>query len=402
MAAAPPSQRRDAAIVGIYEYPSRDVEGRVNPLQIKAECAARALEDAGLCWADVDAIFDAGDAGLMSGLTIAEYLGIRPTFLDTTMVGGSSYELHAAHARQAIGSGRARVALLTYGSTAHSNATAIGVGAGGGAGPPGPAANMERPWGSTLVANYALVAQRHMYQYGTTPQQLAEIAVATRAHAMRNPQAVAAMQALEFVDIRETRVADVLASRMIADPLHLLECCMISDGGGAVVIASAEVARDAAHPPVWILGAGEAVGHPENRGDLTVTAASRSGPRAFGEAGVRPDEMDVAMLYDSFTITVLTALEDLGFCKKGEGGAFVEGGRLRFDHPGGPALNTDGGGLSSNHPGMRGIFLLIEAVRQLRGCSCSQVEGARLAVAHGNGGMLGSRHCAGTVVLGRD
>jgi acetyl-CoA C-acetyltransferase len=220
---------------------------------------------------------------------------------------------------------------------------------------------------------------------------------------MRNPEAVAAMEALEFLDIRETTVDDVVGSRMIADPLHLLECCMISDGGGAVVIVAPEVARDCDKPPVWILGGGEATRYRENGGDVTTTAAAQSAPVAFGEAGVAPADIDVAMIYDSFSITVLAILEDLGFCKKGEGGSFVEGGRLRFDRPrDGPALNTDGGGLSSNHPGMRGIFLLIEAARQLRGTSTSQVEGASLAVAHGNGGMLGSRHSGGTVILGRD
>jgi len=177
---------------------------------------------------------------------------------------------------------------------------------------------------------------------------------------------------------------------------------MISDGGGAAVIASAGVARDCRQTPVWLLGSGEAIAHPENGGDITVTAAAQSGPQAFGEAGVRPGEIDIAMLYDSFTITVLTVLEDLGFCKKGEGGSFVQGGRLRFDSEARPALNTDGGGLSSSHPGMRGLFLLIEATRQLRGQSTSQVEGARLAVASGLGGRLGSRHSAGTVVLARD
>ncbi len=392
---------RQAAIVGIHEYPSRDVEGKRSPLQIKAECAARALEDAGLSWSDVDALFDAGEAGMMAGLSMAEYFGLRPDVIDTTMVGGSSYELHAAHALRQIAAGRARVALLTYGSTAHSNARAIGVGGMGGGGP-GPAENMESPWGMTLIANYALVAARHMHQYGTTAEQLAEIPIATRYHAMRNPQAVQAMKDLEFADIRELTTADVLASRMIADPLRLLECCMISDGGGAVVIASADVARNTRKPPVWILGAGEATKYPENGGDLTISAAAQSGPRAFEEAGIRPADVDVCMIYDSFSITVLTILEDLGFCKKGEGGAWVQGGRLRYDNRSGPALNTDGGGLSSNHPGMRGIFLLIEAARQLRGESTAQVEGARIAVAHGNGGMLGSRHCAGTVVLGRN
>ncbi len=395
------TQTRDAAIVGIHEYPSRDVEGEVSPLQIKAESAARALEDAGLQWNDVDAIYDAGDGGGMAGLTISEYFGLKPRVINTTGVGGSSYEYHAAHAKRDIAAGKASVALLTYGSTAHSNARAIGVGGRGGGGHP--ADNMDMFAGMTLVANYAMVAHRHMFEYGTTSEQLAEISVATRCHAMRNPEAVKAMEDLEFLDIRETTIDDVVNSRMIADPLHLLECCMISDGGGAVVIAAADVARDCRKTPVWILGTGEGTKYPENGGDITTSAAVQSGPQAFGEAGVTPQEIDIAMIYDSFSITVLALLEDLGFCAKGEGGAWVEGGRLRFDRPDdGPALNTDGGGLSSNHPGMRGIFLLLEATRQLRGESCSQVDGAKLAVAHGNGGMLGSRHCAGTVVLGRD
>ena len=337
----------------------------------------------------------------MSGLTIAEYFGIHPTVIDTTGVGGSSYEFHAAHARRAIADGKCKVALLTYGSTAHSNAMAIGVG-GRGFGGISPSENMEGFAGATLVSNYAMVARRHMHQYGTTSEQLAEISTATRYHAMRNPQAVQAMEDLEFIDIRETTIEDVVNSRMIADPLHLLDCCMISDGGGAVVIAAADVARNCAKTPVWILGAGEATKYPQIGADLTCSAAVQSAPMAFGEAGVSPQEVDIAMIYDSFSITVLTILEDLGFCAKGEGGAYVAGGRLRFDQPGGPALNTDGGGLSSNHPGMRGIFLLIEAARQLRGESTAQVDGARLAVAHGNGGMLGSRHSAGTVILGRD
>ena len=396
------AQSRSAAIVGIHEYPLRDVEGEVSPMQIKAECAARALADAGLTWADVDGIYDAGEGGgMLAGLTLAEYFGLHPNVIDTTAVGGSSYQFHAAHARRDIAAGRCRVALLTYGSTAHSNARAIGVGGAFGGGTH-PAENMDTFAGATLVANYAMVAQRHMHDYGTTAEQLAEISTATRYHAMRNPEAVQAMEDLEFLDIRETTVQDVVNSRMIADPLHLLDCCMISDGGGAVVIASPEVARNCAKPPVWILGAGEASKYPENGGDITVSAAVQSGPAAFGEAGVTPAEIDIAMIYDSFSITVLSLLEDLGFCPKGEGGRWVEGGRLRFDRNDGPALNTDGGGLSSNHPGMRGIFLLLEATRQLRGESTSQVAGARLAVAHGNGGMLGSRHNAGTVILGAD
>jgi len=396
------AQSRDAAVVGIHEYPSRDVEGEVSALQIKADCAEKALADAGLTWQDVDGLYDASEAGGMAGgLTMAEYFGLNPRVIDTTNVGGSSFQYHAAHARRDIAAGRCRVALMTYGSTAHSNAFAIGVGGRGGLGAH-PADNMESHTGMTLVANYAMAARRHMHDYGTTSEQLAEISVATRYHAMRNPEAVKAMEDLEFLDIRETTIDDVVNSRMIADPLHLLECCMISDGGGAVVIAAPEVARDCAKPPVWILGTGEATKYTENGGDITTSAAVQSAPEAYGDAGVTPEEIDIAMIYDSFSITVLTILEDLGFCAKGEGGAWVEGGGLRFDQPGRPALNTDGGGLSSNHPGMRGIFLLLEATRQLRGESCSQVDGASLALAHGNGGMLGSRHCAGTVILGRD
>ncbi|MBT5601113.1 MAG: thiolase domain-containing protein [Gammaproteobacteria bacterium] len=396
------TQKRAAAIVGIHEYPSRDVEGEISPLQVKAESAARALEDAGFSWSDVDAVYDAGEGGGMGGLTIAEYFGLRPNVIDTTSVGGSSYEFHAAHAKRDIAAGKCSVALLTYGSTAHSNARAIGVGGRGGASMH-PAENMDAFAGMTLIANYAMVAHRHMHNYGTRSEQLAEISIATRLHAMRNPQAVKAMEDLEFLDIRETTIEDVVSSRMIADPLHLLECCMISDGGGAVVIAAPEIARDCKKSPVWILGSGEATKYPTSGGDITSSAATQSGPQAFGEAGVTPAEMDIAMIYDSFSITVLTLLEDLGFCRKGEGGSWVQGGRLRYDRPlDGPALNTDGGGLSSNHPGMRGIFLLIEAARQLRGESCSQVTDAKLAVAHGNGGMLGSRHSAGTIILGRD
>ena len=392
------SQSRDAAIVGIYELPERKVAG-LSPLQIKAECAAKALADAGLAWSDVDAIYDAGEAG--GGMSVAEYFGLHPRVMDTTGVGGSSYEFHAAHARRDIAAGRANVALLTYGSIQASAATRRDTGAGGG-GVPDPDSNMGRPWGQTLISMYAMAAQRHMHEFGTTSEQLAEIATATRAHAMRNPQAVKAMEDLLFRDIRETTVEDVVTSRMIATPLRLLDCCMVSDGGGAVIIASPEVARGCAKPPVWIIGAGEAIGYRENGGDITTSAGAQSAPIAFGEAGVRPGEIDIAMVYDSFTITVLMLLEDLGFCAKGEGGAWVEGGRLRWDHAGGPALNTDGGGLSSNHPGMRGIFLLLEAARQLRGESTSQVEGAALAVAHGNGGQLANQHSGGTIVLARD
>ncbi|HEY8820142.1 MAG TPA: thiolase domain-containing protein, partial [Dehalococcoidia bacterium] len=236
--AAASGQRRDAAIVGIYEYPLRKVDG-ITALEIKAESARNALDDAGLKWGDVDGVYDAGDGGPSgSGLGIADYFGFHPSVIDTTSVGGSSYEFQASHALRDIAAGKCKVALLTYGSTAHSDARAIGTG--GRVSPsPSPTGNMEDSWGMTLIANYAMVAQRHMYEYGTKPQQLAEISVATRAHAVRNPQAVRAMEDLGFVGTGEVSVEDVLDSRMIADPLHLLECCMVSDGGGAVVIASA-------------------------------------------------------------------------------------------------------------------------------------------------------------------
>jgi len=392
---------RTAAIAGIHEFPQRRVDG-LSKLQIKAASAAAALEDAGLSWSDVDALYDAGEAGAGGqGLTIAEYFGVHPTVIDTTSVGGSSYEFHAAHAARDIAAGKAKVALLTYGSTAKSESRAIGTG-GRATAERQPSAAMEAPYGLTLIGNYALVARRHMAQYGTTPEQLAEIAVTTRAHAVRNPEAVQGLTDIGLKNVGELTIDDVLGSRMIADPLHLLECCIVSDGGGAVVIVSSDVAKDTRRPPVWILGAGEAIGYLENGKDITVSAAARSGPIAFAEAGVTPEDVDIAMIYDSFTITVLTLLEDLGFAKKGEGGPYVADGRLRWDRPGAPALNTDGGGLSSNHPGMRGICLLVEAARQLRGESTSQVDGARIAVAHGNGGQLGTRHAGATIVLGRD
>lgn len=389
---------RLASVAGVYEHPARIAGGR-SAWQLKAESAAAALADAGLAWTDVDALFDCGEAGSMPGMTMAEYLGVHPRIIDTTAVGGSSFEVLAGHAARLLANGRARVALITYGSTKRS-----GPHVGGDAlyaGPRAPFANMELPWGLTTLSDYALVAARHRHQYGTTPEQFAEIAVATRSHALRNPVARAGLEALGIPPV-ELSLHDVVTSRPICDPLRLLDCCLINDGAGAVVLVAPELVHDTARSPVWIIGAGEATSYLGNGTDITRTAAAGSGADAFGEAGVRPDEIDVALLYDSFTVTVLTALEDLGFCGKGEGGDYVTGGRLRFDCPGGPALNTDGGGLSSSHPGMRGLFLIIEATRQLRGESTAQVPGARLAVAHGNGGWLTTRHVAGTVVLARD
>ena len=395
------AQTREAAIVGIHEYPLRVAPG-VSALQIKAASASKALEDAGLSWQDVDAVYDNGSHQNIGGLGISEYLGLNPRLIDNTSVGGTSYEFQAHHAATMIAAGKANVALLTYGSTSHSDRRAIGTAGATGQGSPTPFNNMEDPWGMTLISGYGMVKARHMHQYGTTNEQFAEISVATRYHAMRNPEAVKAMTDLEFVGVNEITTQDVLDSRMIAWPLHLLECCMVSDGGGAVIIASKEVARNCKKPPVWIIGGAEATKYRENGGDITTSAGAQSAPIAFSEAGVNPSEIDIAMVYDSFSITVAVCLEDLGFCAKGEAGSYIGDGKLRYDQPGGPALNTDGGGLSSNHPGMRGLFLLLESVRQLRGESTSQVENAKLAVAHGNGGLLGGNHTGGTIILAAD
>jgi acetyl-CoA C-acetyltransferase len=388
-----------AAIAGIYEHPHRVSQGQ-SPLQIKAQSAIHALAEAGLTLRDVDALFDAGETSAHAGLEVAEYLGVDPSVMVTTDVGGSSFEVFVGDACRAIACGDARVALLTYAETPRTNLVVPPM-IGTGRCQPSSADNAEAPFGMNIVANYALVAARHQHQYGTTPAQLAEIAVTSRAHAQRNPMAMQGLVDMGLKHTGEITVDDVVGSRMIADPLHLLDCCLVSDGGGAVVIVAADMAEDRPTTPVWVLSSAMAAEHQSAERDITVSAAARSGPAAFARAGVTPADVDVAMLYDSFTITVLVALEDLGFCAKGEGGAYVEGGRLRYDHPGGPALNTDGGGLSSNHPGMRGLFLLIEAARQLRGESTAQVEGAQVAVAHGNGVLLGSRHVGATVVLGR-
>jgi acetyl-CoA C-acetyltransferase len=392
------ARRRSVAIAGVYEHPQRATP-EFSLLGLKGQCAANALADAGLDWSSVDALYDAGDAGPQGVLALAEYLRVRPEVIDTTAVGGSSFEFHVAHAVRDIEAGRCNVALLTYASRAFTEARAIGVGSRSPDGPASAISNLEDPFGLPLVGGYAMVATRHMAVYGTTSEQLAEIPVAARYHALRNPEACAAIETLGKQAVPLT-VGDVLASRVVADPLHVLDCCLITDGGGAVVLVSDAVAAGIPKPPVWVLGTGEAVRYHDAGEDLTVTAAAQSGPAALAQAGLRAEDIEVAMLYDSFSITVLTILEDLGFCDKGDGGPFVENSRLRFDTPGGPAVNTDGGGLSSNHPGMRGVFLLIEAARQLRGESTAQVAGARYALAHGCGGQLGGRHSGATVVLG--
>lgn len=377
------------AIAGVYEHPTRWAPDKTE-FQIMAESARGALEDAGLRLDDVDGLFAASmTMGAMGTIELAEYLNLKPDYVDGTNIGGSSFVAHVTHAAAAINAGLCDVALVLYGSTAASNAVAIGTGLG--ATSRDPAQSFVGPYGLTTVGSYALVAQLHMHRYGTKPSQLAEIAVAMRKHAGLNPAA----------KMRQPiTVEDVLTSRVISDPLHLLDCCIISDGGGAVIVTSAERARDLRKAPVLLLGAGEAVAHQEiGRPDLLTVAAAQSSERAFGMAGVARDDIDLAMVYDSFTITVLATLENLGFCKVGEGGDFVSGGRIELG--GALPVNPDGGGLSNNHPGMRGIFLVIEAVRQLRGeGEARQVEGARLACVHGTGGTLGVAHSGATLILG--
>ena len=379
------------AIAGVHEHPTRWAPEKTDS-QIMAESAREALADCGLSLSDVDGLFAAGmSMGMMGVVGLAEYLNLKPRYLDGTNIGGSSFVAHVNHAAAAIHAGLCEVVLILYGSTAASNAVAIGTGMGGG-GSPDPVASFISPYGMTTVGSYALVAQRHMHLYGTKPEQLAEIAVAMRRHASLNPDAKMR---------KPIRVEDVLASRVISEPLHLLDCCIISDGGGAVVVTSLERARDLAKPPVVLLGCGEAVCHQEvGAPDLLTIAAKQSSDHAFGMAQVSRDDVDFCTIYDSFTITVLATLENLGFCKPGEGGSFVENGRIALG--GALPVNPDGGGLSSNHPGMRGIFLVIEAARQLRGeCGDRQVEDAKIALVHGTGGTLGSMHSGATLLLAR-
>ncbi|AHY46994.1 Acetyl-CoA acetyltransferase [Rubrobacter radiotolerans] len=374
--------RGKAAIVGAAESDLGEVGPGFTPLDLIGQAATRALADAGLEKKDVDGLFSASVYYQMPTLSVGEYLGIRPRYSDATMMGGSSFVSHLLHAASAIEAGLCEVALIAYASTQLSD--------GGFRGVSDPSNPYETPYGPRYpVSMYALAASRHMHEYGTTREQLARVAVAAREWARLNPKAYKR---------DDLSVEDVLSSRMISSPLSLLDCCLVTDGGGALVVTSAERAKDLRKPPVYILGAGEAHWHRDisRMPDLTVTAAADSGRRAYEMAGIGPGDVDVAMLYDAFTINPILFLEDLGFCEKGEGGAFVEGGRIA---PGGELpVNTNGGGLSYNHPGMYGLLLLVEAVRQLRGeCGERQVEGADVALAHGNGGVLSSQV---TAVLG--
>ncbi|MBX9472370.1 acetyl-CoA acetyltransferase [Microcella sp.] len=395
--------QREVAIagIGLSDYP---VAPGMTSEQHAALAFRRALDDSGLTKADVDGFFSAGDAlpHFEDAENLAEYLGIQPRYFDSTFTGGSAFEVLLQHAALAIAAGECEVALIVYGSDARSRHKR-GLGAKGLApttylfdqpqsGPrrQGNAAAFEAPWGSSIISSYALAAQRHMYEYGTTSAQLAEIAVAMRYNAQFNPNAM-------YRD--PLSVEEVLASPMLADPLHRWDCCVVSDGGGAVIMTSGERARDLKTTPVYVLAAKNAATHYNiaQMPDYTQTAAAMVADDVFRAADVTRDDIDTLQIYDSFTITVLLQLEDLGFAPKGEGGAWVSDGKLKVG--GALPTNTDGGGLSACHPGMRGIFLIIEATRQLRhDAGDAQTPNAQLALVSGSGGILSH---IGVAILGR-
>lgn len=366
------------AIVGAAETDTFESDGR-SPAGIMARAVKLALDEAGLAKGDVDGLFTASAYYAFPGLTLGEYLGLRPRHIDSTNNGGCSFISHLAHAAAAIEAGLCEVAVIAYGSTQRSDR--------------GKLVSMsewlpyEEPYGLLHpISAFGLIAQRHMAQYGTTSEQLAAVAVSAREWAMKNPQAPYRTP---------LTVDEVLSSRMISTPLHKLDCCLVTDGGGALVVTSAERARDLPSKPVYLVGSGEAVNHRNILGmpDLTATEAAQSAARAYAMAGVGPADMDTVHVYDAFTISALIQLEDLGFCAKGEGGPFAEEGHIA---PGGSVpVNPNGGGLSFCHPGMLSMFLLVEAVRQLRGeAGDRQIADAELSLVHGMGLTLGGHATA--------
>jgi len=379
--------RGSAAIAGVATFGNGETPGFTD-MELLARSARAAVADAGLKMSDIDGLCTASASAAMWGLPVIEYLGLNPRYIDSTMLGGSSFIAHLLPAMQAIRSGQCSAVLVCYGSAQRS--AAFGrkeIVAARRFLDPQP---YEHPYEPMLpVSAYALAASRHMHEFGTTREQLADVAVAARAWARLNPEA--------FMRDPLTR-EDVLKSRMISDPLSVRDCCLVTDGGGAYVLVSAERAKSLPRKPVYVLGNATAVWNRQisSMPDLTVTAARQSGEEAFAMAGLAPKDIDVVQLYDAFTINTLLFLEDLGFCPKGEAGRFIADGAIA---PGGKLpVNTNGGGLSCTHPGMYGIFALIEAVRQLRGdCGERQVPGATTALAHGNGGMLSSQ---ATAILG--
>jgi acetyl-CoA acetyltransferase len=377
-------KRGAAAIVGVAESDLGTVARDMSPVDLMAQGIQRALADCGLGLRDIDGLLCATAQSRTSGLLLAEYLGISPAFIDTTILGGSSFMFHVAHAQAALQLGLCKIAVIAYGSTQRTIGRRQ--------------ASVreynpyETPFRPFLPATaYALAAWRHMHEYGTTREQLAAVAVAAREWALLNP--------LPW-EQKPLTIAEVLSARMISHPFTVRDCCLVTDGGGAVIMTTAEHARSLKKPPIFVLGCGQAITHANISSmlDLTVTGALASGRAAYAMAGLSAEDIDVVELYDAFTINTILFLEDLGFCPKGEGGRFVEGGRIA---PGGSLpVNTNGGGLSYCHPGMYGLFLLIEATRQLRGeCRERQVANCETAIAHGNGGVLSSQ---GTVILGTE
>ena len=353
----------------------------VSPLELIAQATQAALVDSGLLLREIDGLCCGTFYHYFPTLTVAEYLGIRPTWSNSDMVGGSSFQSYVMQAAAAVQAGLCKNVLIAYGSNARSSRDLNGL--------------IETPTFERLyrplipLSGYALAAARHMYQYGTSRRHLAAVAVAAREWARLNPDA----GHLESLDLDT-----VAAAPTIADPLSKFDCCLVSDGGGALILTSTERAKDLREPPAVVLGMGAAHWHREiaQMPDLTVTAAAESGRRAFEMAGLGPVDVDVLELYDAFTINPILFLEDLGFCKKGEGGPFVSDGRIA---PGGALpVNTNGGGLSFVHPGMYGLFCLAEAVIQLRGAGgARQIPDVEIALSHGNGGTLSHQ---ATTILG--
>ena len=376
------------AIVGAAESDFGKI-AHVGDLELHVQAARRAIADAGIRKDEIDGLFTTGGRyGMMPIVALAEYMGLFPTYLEGTNTGGGAWELMVGHAAAALRAGLCTVALVVYGAAPRNNPSE---GIGQAFSLPGTPVAYDDPFGLPLPARAALVASRHMHLYGTTSEQLAEVAVSTRKNASLNPKAL-------FRDL--ITIEDVLASRMIADPLHLLDCCVVTNGGGALVLTLEDRAADLPRAPVFVLGAGEALASETLAGwpDFGRMVSCESGRRAYEQAGIGPSDVDVLQLYDAFTINVVLQLEALGFCAEGEGGPFVEGGTLAYD--GSRPTNTDGGGLSSNHPGMRGIFLVIEAVRQLRGeAGPVQVHDAEIALCNGTGGPFSA---SATVILGRN
>ncbi len=383
------SRKAAAYIAGAYEHPTRHAVDK-SVAQLHAEVAVGALADAGLGLRDVDAYYCAKAPGF-GPLSMLDYLGLRARQIDTTETGGSSYLVHVRHAAQAIAAGQCNVALITLAGRPRAEGMTM-------VKPDftGPEDGFESPYRPIVANIYGLAAMRHMYEFGTTSEQLAWIRVAASHHASHNPNAM-------MRDI--VTVEDVVNSPLIADPLHRLDSCVISDGGGALVVVSPEIAKSLKRPLVKVIGTGEAVKHMDGgKADMTYSGAVWSGADAYAEARVTPQDIKYISIYDSFTITALIAIEDLGFCAKGEGGRFVSDGNL-ISGVGKLPFNTDGGGLCNNHPSNRGgMTKVIEAVRQLRGEAhpAVQVKNCDLALAHGTGGWISTRHGSATLIMERE